>query len=384
MSDEIEPSKGWSLDRWIGVFGVVVAFAALIAAVFGIVYVKEVREGLLGTIHRYGLWPGLVLLAVFVAYLIGRAFWRTRHLRNTEERLREEESRSKQLSAENEKLRIELEATKKRKDDRGRWETVIKTKIRYGHLAYEPFLNYRPDGTPSGLGVELLRQLLGFLLSGEKVEIVADGRKRDWKSILEGLSNREYDVVATPLFATFDRSKHVSFTAPLFFSNLGLYVNKDMSFLPAWHGMTVEGMRLAIRQAGELKFLSVEGEISQKLAEKYCVKNSISAQGSGTILPMLFERIASSRDPYYALFCESFYAHIQEKVKSGEVVNVLPPHQILYPVCFAVRLGDYQLANLRGASYCRSIPCEEPRVNSAGRSGRSSSSFPQHVFVPQG
>src|ERR1700692_2813328 len=228
---------------------------------------------------------------------------------------------------------------------------MTQSQIRFGHLAYKPFFKYDDKDDPCGLGVDWLRQLLEFSLRGKSVRIKRFDDRGDWSNILDGLIKKDYDVVATPLFATFDRSKRVAFTAPLFFSNVGLYVSRETSSHNAWNdmtadNMTVDKMKSIIERAGKLRFLSVEGEISEKLAAKYSDKGSISSFGSSKTLSSLFETIADSSDPHCALFCESFYAEIQPLVESKNVVNVFPWHQILYPVCFAVRLGDYQLLNL--------------------------------------
>ena len=81
------------------------------------------------------------------------------------------------------------------------------------------------------------------------------------------------DVIATPLFATFDRSSKVRFTAPLFFSNIGLYMNKDAMSRTFLEGISVQNLTERLRDGGhtskDLQFLSIKGEISEKMAMKY-------------------------------------------------------------------------------------------------------------------
>lgn len=327
MLGEIKPSGGWGLEVWVGVIGIL---ATIIFGIVAVAVVKDVRDWLRNIVHAYwgqgvlGLLAAFILvlaygrrgvlglLAAFIVCCFVFALWVVQRLRNWRPY---------------------------RKYNRGRWEKM--GTIYYGHLEYEPFLYYQ-HGNPSGLGVTLLERLLKVPLDGKKVNVEPFGSKRNWGDILDGLVEGKYDIVATPLFATFDRSKHVAFTTPLCFSNVGLYVNKKIS--DRFENMTIENMESAIQDAGKLVFLSVKGEISEKLAVKY--KGSITSRGSGILLSSLFKEIAESTHPRYALFCESFYADEQPEVKSEAVVNVLPSHGILYPVCFAVRLGDYQLVNL--------------------------------------
>lgn len=348
MADEQESSQGWSFDRWLAVVGTVIGILGLLASTW---YVQEARQGIQKDVKAH--WLAAVELTLLLSFTCGivLAIWRTRDLKNKEKELQQEKSKSSTLEDQNKQLSSDLGAAKEElkfltQKDARRWES--RTNIVYGHIQYPPFLEYdaTKGDTPTGLGVEFLGRLLDFSLDGHKVEISPEEKKRDWGDILEGLIKNKYDVVATPLFATFERSRQVAFTAPLFFSNIGLFVSKEASTYPDWQDMTAGNMKSIIERIGRLRFMSVKGEISEKLANKYSPPNSIEPLEGRTVLRNLFERVAASKSQQYALFCESFYAHYQPKVKSGEVVNVLGWHQILYPVCFAVRLSDYQLVNL--------------------------------------
>jgi hypothetical protein len=230
-----------------------------------------------------------------------------------------------------------------KKDSRGRWETVAR--IKFGHLDYPPFLKHKPIvGDPIGPAVLLLNELLAPNASPEQKPRAAGGW-RNWDNVFDGLIAGDYDVVATPLFATFDRSKKVRFTAPLFFSNIGLYVRKEIA-APPLKDLKFDKLAEVI-QKSKLDFLSVEGEISQKLAVKYARPERIlPPYPPTTVLSSLFEQVANPENETSALFCESYFAEHQALVQDEKVVNVLSTHEILYPVCFAVRIGDYQLANL--------------------------------------
>jgi len=348
-----EPSSKWGFDRRVGIVEVLVGLLGIAVA---ILVTKEGREQVL----PYWRPAGKILLIVSFAILVVAAVWRTRGLKNTKAGLEKEKMRVDELDGENKKLKAERDRVisenrtlkqrviqEREKEDRGRWETV--TKIVYGHLAYQPFLEYDDRHDPVGPGVEWLHQLLSYSLDGRgtiKVDFAEE--KGNWTNIFQGLIARQYDVIATPLFATFDRSRQVAFTTPLFFSNVGFYVSKAISQLPIWKDIQRRGLKSALAQAGKLEFLAVAGEISEKLASKYAdEKNDTIKVFGGDVVPRsLFSKIADAEGPQRALFCESYYAHLQPLVKCGAVVNILPSYQILYPVCFAVRRGDYQLLNL--------------------------------------
>ncbi len=231
------------------------------------------------------------------------------------------------------------------KEKRPRWGAPAV--IRFGHLEYAPFLKHADNGRPEGPALDILNKLLAPVLKTGQVTIRAEAKRRNWGNIVDGLVSGEYDIVATPLFATFDRSRKVRFTAPLFYSNIGLYVNSEHARDSVWDDLTEDTLQKSIlERCGHLKFLSVEGEISQKLASKYTSK--IEPRSGDFSFVSLFDELASEQSDY-ALFCESFRAELDPRVgndRGKAVENVLRKVRIWYPVCFAVRIGDYQLANL--------------------------------------
>jgi hypothetical protein len=243
-----------------------------------------------------------------------------------------------------------------------RWDTI--KNVTYGHIEYDPFLKYVPGHKdPDGFGPYYLSLLLG---SGESpgsprlIEARAETRVRDWDSVFDGMAPHICDVIATPLFATFDRSTKARFTAPLFFSNIGLYMNKEGVSRTFLEGISVQNLTERLRDNDctpkTLQFLSIKGEISEKMALKYAPW-LVDERAGKFLISGLLNEIASGALPSRALFCETYVAdemikQLQaEREKAGrapfpDVANVLPPRSILYPVCFAVPFGDYQLANL--------------------------------------
>jgi hypothetical protein len=342
----------WGFDRWFSI-------GAFIASVIiSIILVPEARtyvDNMAGTYGR-GLVFTLIYAALFVG--VGLAIWRTHTMNEyanriqdlqkaiavSEQAQRDIESSLAQTKDERDTVQQKLDAITK-KDKRGRWSTI--KCITYGHLEYEPFIRY-DQKDPSGLGVKLLENLLNFL---PKDSICPHFPKKDWSDVLEGLKQGDYDVVATPLFATFERSVEVAFTAPLFFSNVGLYVREGIAGSEMFKGLTADNLITTLASSPmKLTFLCVKGEISQKLGERYAreTNSDFKLLGSGVSPKSMLDFIDKqdhSEKPY-ALFCESFYADSKLPVTSGRVSRVLPYHQILYPVCYAVRIGDYHLKNL--------------------------------------
>src|SRR5262249_25258988 len=102
---------------------------------------------------------------------------------------------------------------------RGPWQRWEDIKIlRYGHVDYSPFLTYKYD-EPVGFGVELLTRLL----EGTEIKLEPAENRSAWDTVIDDLQAGKFDVVATPLFQTFERSKKVYFTTPIFYCDIGLY-----------------------------------------------------------------------------------------------------------------------------------------------------------------
>jgi len=269
-------------------------------------------------------------------------------MRSLEARLKEAQENKEQAISEINLLKRTLnDCIPYKKDSKGRWETY--STVFYGHIDYPPFLrHYRGD--PTGPAVELLKKLLEHRSRSVPIDVHHKGGMRNWDSIFDGLVNRDYDVVATPLFATFERSKKVRFTSPLFYSNIGLYIRKELADqYPEMRSLPADGIKDLIKTR-KLDLLSIDGEISQKLAEKYAPGQSRKPLGPETALSDLFDEVAKPENGAVAFFCESYFAaNLAKEEKKGTppmVKNVLGSHEILYPVCFAVRIGDYQLASL--------------------------------------
>ena len=240
------------------------------------------------------------------------------------------------------------------KGDACRWENF--SKIVYGHIEYEPLLKHGLGMTPAGFGKDLLDELLASRPNGAGITLEKEGKWRRWHNVLDGLLEDKCHIVATPLFATFDRSKKVRFTAPLFFSNIGLYMRKGVALSHKWSNLTLPGMMEALEKSPDsVNFFYVKGEISEKLAVKYTQQGVSKTEIQTEVLTTVFEKIEAETDKPFAVFFESYsaenYKREQSKIRDNSddndlIFNVLKLHEILYPVCFAVRMGDYQLANM--------------------------------------
>lgn len=217
--------------------------------------------------------------------------------------------------------------------------------IRYGHIAYRPLLYYDENDNPQGVGITLLNRVF------KEKEILGSHTKALWRDLVENLASKKYDIVATPIFETRERTKRIAFCSPMFYSDIGMYVKKNsgaLGQLPASSQSFEEAVTMARRMKPTL--VAIEGEISGKMALKYLankkedVKEWLTPETASvnSLIAAVNGEIGTDCE---VVFAEVFQAEQTRPVRDGDVFNILKPKQVLYPVSFAVRKSDYILRN---------------------------------------
>ena len=349
MPDEPENSSRWSRADVLAVAGIVVA----VAIGYTTTDTRKVTGEAMGFLRAHWLPSLLAVTILFAVFAIVRSRSLSTVRGNLAQLLRELAAAKEKVSdlsaslttalAEIERLKKELsESIRYKKYDRGRWRKI--GALTYGFIPYQPLLREDEGGLAVGVGVALLDRLVEGV-----VQLRAYGRASRWEEIDEQFEDDQFAVMATPLIATFERTKSMAFSAPLFFSNMGLFVNKAYADHCLQPGSSHERMMEEIGR-GTIRLLAIPGEISQNLAQHYVAPEQWATrieERKSASLGSLFDEIANAQiDRPIAIFCESIHSHFNKHCESGRVVNVLQTGSILYPVCFAMRQGDYQLRNL--------------------------------------
>jgi hypothetical protein len=218
--------------------------------------------------------------------------------------------------------------------------------IVYGHIEYRPLLYYTEENEPKGIGLRLLEEIFG------KTIIRKAPVRGMWNNVVEKLEKGDYDVIATPLFETRERSNLVSFCSPIFFSDIGIYVKQDSQLFKGRvkpGSMTFEeAIKLFLSLTDKLKFSAIKGELSGKMVTKHLQIPQEKVQWLSfeeSNIPDLIDSIMDEFRPSDVVFAENFQANRTRHVNSEKVINILKPHELLYPVSFAVRKRDYILRN---------------------------------------
>ncbi len=209
--------------------------------------------------------------------------------------------------------------------------------IRYGHVRYYPFMDYtKPRNEPTGVGLRVLEELFGPGV------LVAHRDGSTWANVIDRLVQGDFDIIATPLFETRERSRKVAFSSPMFFADIGVYVRKPLA--NEKQSFTLNEMKdrlvvLSTRFHAEV----IVGEISEKMVKKYLRipnKRVTRLPPEEVQISNLFQNLVAHDRSGDIVFAERLFAEFLPEVQEGKVVNILKPKELLYPWGFAMRKQD--------------------------------------------
>lgn len=308
----------WHSNKTWGIIGVVGGFITLLLGILIQPYVtKETQTQILGYLMARTNTIVLAVLGVlFLAVMIRQQ----------------------------KELRLLRKTLSKEEPPKFRRFEQIKT-IKYGHIAYRPLLYYDGADNPQGIGVALLTRIFS------EVQIEQSNSRALWSNLVTNLASSKYDVVATPIFQTRERSRLIDFCSPMFYSDIGMYVKKDsriLGFLPPNSQTFEEAISMARRMKPSI--VAIQGEISGKLALKHLdpkkedIKEWLTPE-TASVTSLINAVLGSDGAESEVVFAEVFQAEQTKPVQDGRVINILKQKQLLYPVSFAVRKSDYVLRN---------------------------------------
>jgi hypothetical protein len=203
-------------------------------------------------------------------------------------------------------------------------------------------MDYEPHNhKPTGVGLRVLGELFGTNV------LIANPDGSTWANMIDRLVNGDFDIIATPLFETRERSRRVAFSNPIFFADIGVYVRKELAngTIPFTFSRAKDQLRVISR---DIHAEVIVGEISEKMVEKFLAIGDERI----TYLPPaeahvsnLFRNLLDHSRRADIVFAERFFAESLPEVSTGSVVNILKSKELLYPVGFAMRREDYILRN---------------------------------------
>jgi len=327
----------WSVLAVVGLVGV------------GLLTMDDIRAGLILMLKHIGQWvaadpPRLVLLVVAVILLIA-ALWGAARSKRLNGEVQRQAAEIARLTAERNAV-VEAEPVTVAPvaygaDPKfGRFEQI--QKLRYGHIGYAPLLDYDDTRKPHGIGVRVLEECV----RPWNIMLTPTLTATTWKKMLSSLEEDKFDIVATPIFETRDRLQRVSFSTPMFFSDVGIYVRRNYRI--AGRSVNTGGMSfreaIAFLKEASVNVSVIEGELSEKLANKHLNAGAIYRIPPDEARVYQLLQALSSGEECDVVFVERLIAE-QYKEVEHELVNLLAPGELLYPVGFALRRKDYILRN---------------------------------------
>ncbi|MBL1430687.1 MAG: transporter substrate-binding domain-containing protein [Robiginitomaculum sp.] len=232
-----------------------------------------------------------------------------------------------------------------------RFEDIKKNGVKYGYIEFYPTLKINAQDEVEGFGLDLLTKVFkntGVTLSGDHDEST-------WENLLDGLNNKiegenryKYDIIATPLYEYTERSNSVEFCKPLFYSDIGAFISTDGSH---WKALIKDkskfGFNELISKLNELgKGLYIRsrpGELQEKICSKYLSnfhkgEAQVDKWNLKQLLACLSKKDNDNRSDI--LFYERWQVERMPQFIDKNIINLLQPKELLYPVGFVVRKSD--------------------------------------------
>ncbi len=140
-------------------------------------------------------------------------------------------------------------------EDNSVYQRVMKSgTIRCGYAMYPPYCMKDPNtGKLSGIFVDILEE------AGKNLGLQINWAEEvGWGSIIQGLENNRYDLVPTGVWPSASRGKHASFSVPLFYNAVNVYVRtNDNRFTNNLQRINSESITIA----------TIDGYTNQKIAK---------------------------------------------------------------------------------------------------------------------
>ena len=252
-------------------------------------------------------------------------------------------------------VKMTKDATNQREIKFKRYEDLTSKDILFAGVPYIPYYEYQESAANrernhSGIGFAVLKEIFYQNLkeTDQKMEIT-------WQNLLDGLRESKFDVIATPLFETRTRicdEKDIAFSAPLFYANIGIYVNKEkwknFGKLTSGGGTYKEVCGFLEQNKNDLELICVNGEIAERFAEKRNMRKPIDKNvlsgASDNDFKNVLEQIENNTT-LYTLMEVSKASNLAKTHNYSNVVNILGYGQLQYPVCLVFRRKEVALKN---------------------------------------
>lgn len=191
--------------------------------------------------------------------------------------------------------------------DRSLYKRVMQSgTIRCGYAMFPPYCMKDPNsGKLSGIFVEILDE------AGKNLGLKIDWKEEvGWGSIIEGLETNRYDLVPTGIWPNASRGKHASFSTPLFYNALNVYVRANDHRFDNLQAINSEKVTIA----------SIDGYINQEIAKSEFPKAHLLSHPDSTDGGQVFLDVSTKKAD--VTFNDPSLAVLFLKHNAGTVRNI--------------------------------------------------------------
>jgi ABC-type amino acid transport substrate-binding protein len=204
-------------------------------------------------------------------------------------------------------------------------------KLRLGYISYAPGFIVNPNTKEkSGIFNDILIEIAKK--NNYKLEYKEEVT---WATMITSLETDRVDIIANPVWATKERKVKATFSKPLYFSPIGIYVrNNDFRF---------DKNRKKINDPS-IKIAAVDGEINSFIGKTDFPKASLEPFPNNIDVAQLFLEIESKRKD--VTFAEPMFAYDYMQKNPGKIKNIASKSPIRnYPNSFMIKKGNKILEN---------------------------------------
>lgn len=203
------------------------------------------------------------------------------------------------------------------------YDKIIESgKIRVGYISYPPsFIKDPNTGEYSGIFHEVLQEI------GKKLNVEIDYTEEvGWGTMIEAISSGRVDLIATGVWPTTERGRHIDFTNPLYYSTVRAYAKADDN--------RFDGDLSKINNSN-IKISSIDGEMTSIIAQiDYPKAKQVSLTQISDVSQVLLDVATGKADitfaePAIALEYVSKNPGQIKEVKNVKSVRVFPNAMIV-------------------------------------------------------
>lgn len=207
-------------------------------------------------------------------------------------------------------------------------------KIRVGYVNVAVAFDVDPKTKEvSGVFVDVLREMAKNM--GLEVAFVEEV---GWGTMIAGMQTGRYDMIASPVWPNSSRAKQTTFSNPVYYSAIGIWVRQDenrFNAAGAWASLNDPSVKLA----------AMDGSTGETIAQTQFPKAKLVTYPEMVAEGQLFLDIKSGKVD--AFFEEPAKALLYMKNNPGQIKNIAAEHPVkVFPNVFMMPGGDYRLKEM--------------------------------------